>query len=164
MGCEQSTPVTDTSYGVNNNKNDLSKSAHAPPKPSNRGTYHYHPSEPLSRSAQSHTTAASTSPSLAGPAVSLEVDEEECYEIPKVDHNGNLLTEEIVRRTSTGLQTTFVTIGSTEKGGKELKMEVRTKMLLEVSAIYDFLLISFNFFCVLSTPIAANEATTLTIP
>jgi hypothetical protein len=119
MGCDQSIPLQTADINSAANKQNLSKSTHICKKSSIHG-------EPngMSRSGQSTATAASTNPSLA-PAVSLEVDEEISYEIPKVDYNGNLLAEEVVRRTSTSLQTTTVTIGNTEKGGQELQVQVR---------------------------------------
>jgi hypothetical protein len=88
----------------------------------------------MSRSGRSYntttTTSVSTSPSTVVPSVSLEVDEEVTYEIPKVDHNGNLLAEEVVRRTSTSLQDTRVVIGGTGKGGKKFRLQVRVGRFL----------------------------------
>lgn len=52
--------------------------------------------------------------------VSLEVDEERSDSLPKVDHNGFLVEEEIVRRTSSSLQCSSISIGSKEKGGKQI--------------------------------------------
>ncbi|KAG7352698.1 protein phosphatase 2C [Nitzschia inconspicua] len=111
MGCQQSTPMmVDPTFVASNTTRKI---------PIEMPTQ-----KQMSRSGRSNTTTAtSTSPGSVNPEVSLEVDEEVTYEIPKVDHNGNLLTEEIVRRTSTSLQTTSVVIGNAEKGGKTLQVE-----------------------------------------
>ena len=54
--------------------------------------------------------------------VSLGVDEDVSYLLPKVDYNGHLLTEEIVRRTSSILQCSSLSIG---KGTKTFELQVR---------------------------------------
>lgn len=63
--------------------------------------------------------------SRGGPlTVSLEVDEEITDEAPKLDQNGRLMPEEIVRRTSSCLNVSNITVGSKDKGGKELQISV----------------------------------------
>lgn len=120
MGCQQSTPMQIDPTFVNHNhasRNTMSKE--------NAATKN---NKQMTRSGRSNATTTTnstmTSPRTLVPTVSLEVDEEVTYEIPKVDHNGNLLTEEIVRRTSTSLQNTSVFIGSTEKGGNKIRVQV----------------------------------------
>jgi hypothetical protein len=56
--------------------------------------------------------------------VSLEVDEDDSYLLPKVDYNGHLLTEEIVRRTSSSLQCSSLPV---RKGEKKIELQVSKK-------------------------------------
>lgn len=58
--------------------------------------------------------------------VSLEVDEEIANEPPKLDQNGHLMAEEVVRRTSSSLCVSTATIGSKGIGGGELQLAVST--------------------------------------
>lgn len=128
MGCQLSTSSTSSKVDptfVTSNARKL---------PTSNGITLDSPQKPMSRSGRSYntttTTSVSTSPSTVVPSVSLEVDEEVTYEIPKVDHNGNLLAEEVVRRTSTSLQDTRVVIGGTGKGGKKFRLQVRVGRFL----------------------------------
>jgi hypothetical protein len=133
MGCEQSTPllhvdptfvVADNTKQKNSNNGGGSAKARSPP------SFHGDTKQLMSTSGRSKTTtsdgtATTTANYTLATSVSLEVDEEVTYSIPKVDHNGNLLAEEIVRRTSVSLQCTSVTVGSTKKGAKIIPIEVR---------------------------------------
>jgi hypothetical protein len=47
--------------------------------------------------------------------------------MPKVDHNGNLVAEEIVRRTSSSSHISSVTIGRNDRGRKVLGVKVRDR-------------------------------------
>lgn len=44
--------------------------------------------------------------------VSLEVDEDVSYLLPKVNYNGHLLMEEIVRRTSSSIESSALSVGN----------------------------------------------------
>ena len=58
-------------------------------------------------------------------AVSLEVNEEISKEPPKLNVNGHLMPEEVVRRTSSSLNVSHITVGTQAKGGKEIQISVR---------------------------------------
>ena len=55
--------------------------------------------------------------------VSLAADEV-TDELPKLDHNGHLMPEEVARRTSSSLNITKIAIGNKSKGGQELQLSV----------------------------------------
>lgn len=57
-------------------------------------------------------------------AVSLEVNEEITNQPPKLNEDGHLEPEEVVRRTSSSLSVSHITVGSQEKGGKEIQISV----------------------------------------
>ena len=78
-------------------------------------------------SASTNSTKASSEKGSVSVNESLEVEEEMPDKIPKIDANGNLLAEEVVRRTSTSLQCTSVDIGCNKKGGKTFNMQVRNQ-------------------------------------
>lgn len=62
--------------------------------------------------------------SSGGPnTVSLEADEEITKEMPKLDGEGKLMPEEVVRRTSSSLNVSRVKIGDKEKGGKTCEIQ-----------------------------------------
>jgi len=61
----------------------------------------------------------SNSSSPAG-TMSLEADEEMSDHLPKLDQNGHLMPEEVVRRTSSSLSVWNIAVGNKGKGGKEL--------------------------------------------
>ncbi|MGK3742413.1 MAG: hypothetical protein ACI8RD_002185 [Bacillariaceae sp.] len=61
--------------------------------------------------------------------VSLEVDEDDSYLLPKVDYNGHLITEEIVRRTSSSLQCSSLSVGKEEKA---FELQVRIIVLFMI--------------------------------
>ena len=74
MGCQQSTPLqVDPTFVTSN----------TPRKMPTDGPQNGHNTKQMTRSGRSNTTT-STSPSSVVPTVSLEVDEEVSYEIPKV--------------------------------------------------------------------------------
>lgn len=64
----------------------------------------------------------------SSPGVSVDTgflsDEDLIVELPQLDHDGNLMPSEIVRRTSSSVITSCVSIGNESKGGKSLKMQV----------------------------------------
>lgn len=47
--------------------------------------------------------------------------------MPRVDDNGNLMAEEIVRRTSSSLFVSSVLVGGNEKGKKPVEVKVRER-------------------------------------
>lgn len=66
---------------------------------------------------------ASNTSSKGGPStVSLEVDEDFTNELPKLDHEGHLMPEEVVRRTSSSLGISNITVGNKEKGANEVRI------------------------------------------
>ncbi len=88
---------------------------------------------------QGNGMTASNSSRGATSIVSLEADEDTTNELPKLDHNGHLMPEEVVRRTSLSLSVSKVAVGTKEKGGKELRIEVRL-----VYSLFGAVLISQN--------------------
>lgn len=67
---------------------------------------------------------AATATISAPPTVSLEVDEEPPKAPPKLNDDGKLMPEEVIRRTSSSLSVTPVVIGNKEKGGKVVQIQV----------------------------------------
>ena len=57
--------------------------------------------------------------------MSLEVEEGSIDGNPKLNEDGSLHQEEVVRRTSSSLNESNILIGSKEKGGKEIRISVR---------------------------------------
>ena len=70
----------------------------------------------------------------SSPGVSVDTgflsDEDVIIDLPQLDPDGNLMPSEIVRRTSSSVITSHISIGNEAKGGKSLKMQV--SLLLEV--------------------------------
>jgi isoleucyl-tRNA synthetase len=133
MGCDQSTPLhVDPTFVAYNTKSvspsNVTTSSHGGGRKAASSSLHGNTKQLMSASSRSRTNASDVTTTTANntltTSVSLEVDEEVTYSIPKVDHNGNLLAEEIVRRTSSSLQCTSLTVGSTKKGAKVVHMEV----------------------------------------
>jgi Rod binding domain-containing protein len=110
MGCKQSTPVKSDPMSMGKSQRG---------EPRTAGVGH---SERL-MSAQIRRMQASTA-NGAPPTVSLEVDEETTNKIPKLNNDGKLMPEEIVRRTSTSLNVTSIAIGNKDKGGKVVQVQV----------------------------------------
>jgi hypothetical protein len=73
---------------------------------------------------QANGMVASNSSRGGNSTVSLEVDEEMTNKLPKLDHNGHLMQEEVVRRTASSLSVSNISIGNKGKGGKELQISV----------------------------------------
>jgi hypothetical protein len=80
---------------------------------------------------QGNGMVASNSSRGGNSTVSLEVDEEITNKLPNLDHNGHLMPEELVRRTSSSLSVSNISIGNKEKGGKELQISVSEGSVLE---------------------------------
>jgi hypothetical protein len=105
MGCQHSTPEKKL---INIGKSELSKP---------RGVGH---TERLISAELKRLQASGH----RGATVSLEADEEITDEMPKLDESGQLMGEEVVRRTSLSLNVSNITIGSKEKGGKTVQVQV----------------------------------------
>mmetsp|Transcript_5237 Transcript_5237/g.15229 ORF Transcript_5237/g.15229 Transcript_5237/m.15229 type:complete len:506 (+) Transcript_5237:189-1706(+) len=120
MGCQQSIPSDAgssfeektrivTKSGLDSERNKACKTQSAVETPSD-----------FSCSSRTAATISSTS------SASLGVDEDESYRLPKVDCNGHLLMEEIVRRTSSSIQCSSLTVGE-GKETFELKYAFRSQ-------------------------------------
>jgi hypothetical protein len=86
-----------------------------------------HGKQPKIISPAASTTSAHTSrTALSSSSVSVAVDEDVSYLLPKLDYNGHLLAEEIVKRTSSSVENSSLLIG---KGTKtfELQYAYRTQ-------------------------------------
>jgi len=64
----------------------------------------------------------------SSPGVSVDTggglsDEDVIVDLPQLDPDGNLMPSEIVRRTSSSVMTSSISIGNKTKGGKSLKMQ-----------------------------------------
>ena len=67
---------------------------------------------------------ASSSRKVADLTVSLDVDEYITDEPPKVDSNGHLMPEEVVRRTSSSISDSKILLGDRRRYGKEVRLTV----------------------------------------
>lgn len=77
----------------------------------------------------SNGLVASNSSRGATSIVSLEADEDIIDALPKLDPNGHLMPEEVVRRTSLSLSVSKIVVGTKDKGGKELNIDVSSLVL-----------------------------------
>lgn len=115
MGCQQSIYLDETS--------SPSFSSSVPPVISggtggtDKALGSIKPSSPTASTESIKTTRTA----LSSSTVSLAVDEDVSYLLPKLDYNGNLLTEEIVKRTSSSIQSTVLSIG---KGTNKFELKV----------------------------------------
>lgn len=116
MGCQQSTLV-------DGNSSSVQKESTTPVQPeffakevskALEGT-----KSPNSRSSQESFTTTRTA--FSSSTVSLAVDEDDSYILPKVDYNGHLLKEEIVKRTSASIQSSSLSLG---RGAKQFELQV----------------------------------------
>ena len=64
--------------------------------------------------------------------VSLDVDEEISMRAPNLNPDGTMKHEEVVRRTSSSLETSSVALGSKAKGGKVVQVKVRGQMMVSL--------------------------------
>ena len=127
MGCQQSLPAdvissgdfpsSKSPVGSNSERAVGSTGPTATPKALNTNG-----KQPTSISPPASTISGRTARTeYSSSTVSLGVDEDVCYLLPKVDYNGHLLTEEIVRRTSSSIQSSVLSIG---KGAKKFELQV----------------------------------------
>jgi serine/threonine protein phosphatase PrpC len=114
MGCQQSVPQDGSSaFGLN--KTATTSDSRLKVELQQAGTTSSFKTKPLSvtgsppGSTASLRTARTVASSSSG---SFRVDDEPLYLLPKVDYNGHLLTEEIVRRTSSSIQSSALSIGT----------------------------------------------------
>ena len=118
MGCQQSTPLPQMNDPI-----QIGKSERGKPRTVTTAIGH---TERL-RSAQLKREQAKAASGVP-PTVSLEVDEEEISNRPPMlNESGNLVPEEIVRRTSSSLNVSSLMIGNEEKGGKVFQVSVRKR-------------------------------------
>lgn len=110
MGCQQSIP-TDAGSSF-----DVTKSASALQRTcinqiAVTGTFKTK-TQSATGSPEASTSSLRTARTVTSRSiVSLEVDEDSSYLLPKLDCNGHLLVEEIVRRTSSSLHCSSITVG-----------------------------------------------------
>ena len=82
---------------------------------------------PATTTMKRHSEVAltvSSSRKVAGLTVSLDVDEFITDEPPKVDSNGHLMPEEVVRRTSSSISDSKILLGDKRRYGKEVSLTV----------------------------------------
>lgn len=111
MGCQQSLPQA-------TEPTKIGKTERSKPK-RNSG---------LSVSQQRREMSGSNSSAIKSSdphTVSLEVDEEFSDDLPKLNELGQLMLEEVVRRTSSSLTVSRIHVGCKEKGGQEFQVSVR---------------------------------------
>lgn len=126
MGCEVSVPVESGLKGAAHKINPIGKTERKP-----RSTVQAvgqterflhtkkNSSKPMVSSNNSHSSKGGNPGT-----VSLEVDEEITNEIPATDQFGHLMPEEVVRRTSSSLSVSNITVGNKQRGVQELNITV----------------------------------------
>jgi len=131
MGCQQSVPTDVDSFFVPAKSPSVAGSANI--SGTRKACIDQAANEKSNNEQSTVTTAVSTATTVStaslrtartvnsASSVSLGVDEDVSYLLPKVDYNGHLLTEEIVRRTSSILQCSSLSIG---KGTKTFELQV----------------------------------------
>jgi hypothetical protein len=125
MGCQQSTPVNKREamqIGKQVGGLDGSKKRTA-----GIGQTERLMSAQLKRQEQAQMQASNTTAT-----VSLDVDEEIGTRAPNLNPDGTMKPEEVVRRTSSSLETSIITIGNKEKGGKVVQVKVRGQIMLSL--------------------------------
>lgn len=116
MGCQQSVPVEgNLSSGQNGSKAPLQAEFF------DREVSKALESTRPTTAPPSSTSVATTRTAFSSSTVSLAVDEDDSYTLPKVDYNGRLLTEEIVKRTSASIQSSSLSLG---RGAKQFELQV----------------------------------------
>ena len=118
MGCQQSVPD-------DNLKMNVGKSERQPRIGRSDGATKQTSTTTMKRHSEV-TLTASTSSRAAGSTVSLDVDEYITDEPPKIDSNGHLMPEEVVRRTSESISDSIIMLGDKRKHGKEVRLTVST--------------------------------------
>jgi DNA invertase Pin-like site-specific DNA recombinase len=119
MGCQQSTPLHNTPLQIGK---QVGGGGDAPKKRiAGIGQTERLLSAQLKRQQQQAQMQASNTTAT----VSLDVDEEVSKEAPKLNPDGTMKPEEVVRRTSSSLQTSSIALGNKEKGGKVVQMQVQ---------------------------------------
>ncbi len=114
MGCQQSVPTDDIS--------SLNMPGSTPTKPfADRPTIVAFDDEKQPASPPSTASVRTARTAYSSSTVSVGVDEDVSYVLPKLDYNGHLLTEEIVKRTSSSVENSSLSIG---KGKKTFEIEV----------------------------------------
>ena len=116
MGCAESKSV-DKTFVVSKSSSTVAKNVSGARKALIEDEHNFVHRKQSSPSIPSTVSSRTTT-------VSLEVDEDDSYLLPKVDYNGHLLTEEIVRRTSSSLQCSSLSVG---KGEKKIELQVSKK-------------------------------------
>ena len=135
MGCKQSTPEDEVHHNINMavGKSMRGVRPSGPNNTNNNGggrTITTVGATERLRSAQMKQLNASESSkaSTNGLAtISLEADEETSTRLPKLNANGQLMPDEVVRRTSCSLDVSQISVGTKEKeGGKVIQIQVRS--------------------------------------
>ncbi len=121
MGCQQSTLTDENSSAVQNESKTPVQPDLFAPEAATALEGKKSPTKPPSSSASVTTTRTAFSSST----LSLAVDEDDSYILPKVDYNGRLLKEEIVKRTSASVQSSLLSLG---RGAKQFELQVSTSI------------------------------------
>jgi hypothetical protein len=126
MGCQQSLP-TDVSSSFDF---DTSKTSVRPGSERAKGFIDQIAETKAFENRNQPTTVSPAASAASGltsrtvyssSTVSLEVDEDVSYLLPKVDYNGHLMMEEIVRRTSSSIESSALSVGN---GTKTFELQV----------------------------------------
>ena len=127
MGCEQSVPVQQplsSSIGKTERRpREGLKEQDTRDAPVQRSMGVKRQSEVVNMNGSNASKAASST-------VSLEVDEFITDELPKVDHLGHLMPEEVVRRTSSSLSVSSIRLGNKSKCRTELQLTVSAGVMV----------------------------------
>jgi FKBP-type peptidyl-prolyl cis-trans isomerase len=117
MGCQQSKPIgrQDGKLEIDNSKKLIS----------GIGQTERLMSAQLKRQQQAQMQASNTTAT-----VSLDVDEEISTKAPNLKPDGTMKPEEVVRRTSSSLETSSIALGNKEKGGKVVQVQVRGQIIM----------------------------------
>jgi hypothetical protein len=118
MGCQQSTPVHGESMQIGKQVGggrDASKQ-----QITSIGQTERLMSSQLKRQQQNQMQASNTTAT-----VNLDVDEEITMRAPNLNPDGTMKPEEVVRRTSSSIETSSIALGNKEKGGKVVHVQVR---------------------------------------
>ena len=132
MGCQQSVPVDgNLSSGQNGSKTPLQTEFFD--KEVSKALESTRPT-----TARSSTeSVATTRTAFSSSTVSLAVDEDDSYALPKVDYNGRLLKEEIVKRTSASIQSSSLSLG---RGAKQFELQVSKSTITHQKVLHCYFL------------------------
>lgn len=126
MGCEQSLPVERQGSAIGKTERQPRSGLHAPEENTENSTASdarvvvKRPTEVTTHVVMDGSNASRGGGT--GSTVSLEVDEFIGDELPKLDHKGHLMPEEVVRRTSSCICVSNILVGNKAKCGKEMRV------------------------------------------